>query len=52
MMTGKTEVLGGKICPNVTVSNTNPTQTGLKLNPGLCNNKPPFNRLIHDAATL
>jgi hypothetical protein len=50
MLTGKTEVIGEKVCPSATLSTTDPTWTGLVLNPGNRGERPKLKRLTHDRA--
>jgi hypothetical protein len=47
---GKTEVLGKKTCPSVTLFTTKPTWTSPGLDPDLRGEKPATNRLSHDTA--
>jgi hypothetical protein len=47
---GKPKYSGGKTCPSVTLSTTNPTWTGPVSNPGLRGGRPAANRLSHGRA--
>jgi hypothetical protein len=49
-LTGKTEVIGKKTYPSVTLSTTNPTWTDKGSNPGLRGERPAPNRLNHGTA--
>jgi hypothetical protein len=44
-MTGRNQNTQRKFCPSATLSNTNPTGTGIELNQGLCSDKPVTNSL-------
>jgi hypothetical protein len=43
-------VIGKKVCPSATSSTTDPTWTGLVLNPGDRSERPKIKRLTHDRA--
>jgi hypothetical protein len=47
ILTGESEVLGGKTCPSATLSTIDPTWIDSGSNPGLRGERPATNRLSH-----
>jgi hypothetical protein len=52
VLTGANRSTRRETCRSATLSNTNPTWTGLELNPGLRVEKPTANSLSHAAAPI
>jgi len=52
ILTGKTEVLGGKNCQSATLSSTNPTWPDLGSHRGFRQERPATDRPSHGTATL
>ena len=50
--TGENRITGRKICPNLTLFATNPTQTGLGSKPSLRSDRPATERLSHGMAYI
>jgi hypothetical protein len=51
-LTGENRSTGGKTCPSVTLSTTNPTWTDPGSNQGLRAERPATNRLSHGTANI